>query len=125
MASGGGDRPPNLDEAGYEGHFSEQLWQLTLGNFDTRKEEAFRKIRQIGRHCSLTIAGVLQKYNDGAHDQVAYDVMLSMVKENYGTEEAVVELDSGDINVQSYGAGVVLIKVKNENKGKVTEKRTC
>ena len=98
----------------YEEHFSDELWQLTLRNFDMRKEEAFRKIRVFGKHCKVTLAGIVQRYVDGTGDQLAFDVMTSLCKENYGNDEQPKELESGDIHVQSYGCGVVLIKVRDD-----------
>ena len=104
-----GTRPPNL-----ESHFSEQLWNLTLRNFDERKREAFRKAREFGKFCNLTLAGVIQRYVDGPGEQVAMDVMVSLAKANFGKIEEVVEIESGDVHTQSFGAGIVLIKVKDQ-----------
>ena len=93
-----------------EGHFSDELWQLTLRHYDTRKYAAFEQARSFGKHCRLTLAGIVQRFVDNSGDQLAFNVMNSLYREDYGADGNVVELESGDVNVQSFGCGVVLIK---------------
>jgi hypothetical protein len=69
------------------------------------------------------MAGVVRRYVYGTGDQLAFDVMTSLCKENYGTDEQPKELESGDVHVQSYGCGVVLIKVRDDEVKKLLVKK--